>query len=336
MKNKFLSAIFFTFLFLIKTGDNLFAQNNNIGIGTLNPAPSALLDIDASPSNNKGILVPRLTAIQRLAILSPANSLLVFDTDSMCYFFYRAPANSWISLCKVFQNGAGATGATGSTGTSGIAGTPGLNGINGSTGVTGFTGSSGANGLNGSTGTTGLFGPTGASGATGIIGPTGLTASVPAGIIVMWSGSISSIPAGWVLCDGTLGTPNLLDMFILSVGTAENPGATGGNNSYSLSTAQLPAHTHAGTTSTDGAHAHTNGPNSAGVFYSDPLPAELSNGLTAGGEFYDAGASGISRGGFITSTDGTHNHTFTTDPTGSGASIDNRPAFYKLAFIMKQ
>src|SRR3972149_772262 len=72
-----------------------FSQNNNIGIGTLTPAPSALLDIDASPGNNKGVLVPRMTALQRLAIPAPANSLLVFDTDSACFFYYNAISKSW-------------------------------------------------------------------------------------------------------------------------------------------------------------------------------------------------------------------------------------------------
>ncbi len=357
MKNIITYALLFTLLLFIETKDELFAQSNNVGIGTLNPAPSALLDIDAGPANNKGVLVPRLTALQRLAIASPANSLLVFDTDSMCYLFYRSQTASWISLCNVL-GAIGSTGFTGSTGVSGASGTVGNTGTYGSTGASGANGLTGTTGAVGSTGFTGAIGLTGASGsigstggtgvngltgytgavgstgASGVIGPTG-NANLPAGIIVMWSGTIANIPAGWALCDGTLGTPNLLDMFILSVNTAENPGSTGGTNSYTLSAAQLPAHTHSGSTSSDGAHFHTNGPNSSGVFYSDPLPAELNNGMTAGSEFYDAGASGISRGGFMTSTEGAHNHTFTTDPAGSGSSIDNRPAYYKLAFIMK-
>ncbi len=50
-----------------------------------------------------------------------------------------------------------------------------------------------------------------------------------AGLIVMWSGTIASIPGGWVICDGTNGTPNLLAMFVQGVATAAtNPGTTGG------------------------------------------------------------------------------------------------------------
>lgn len=49
--------------------------------------------------------------------------------------------------------------------------------------------------------------------------------SVPTGGIIMWSGTIASIPAGWSLCDGSNGTPDLTDKFIISVASAaENPG----------------------------------------------------------------------------------------------------------------
>ncbi|MGB0916417.1 MAG: hypothetical protein ACPGU4_02410 [Flavobacteriales bacterium] len=48
---------------------------------------------------------------------------------------------------------------------------------------------------------------------------------MPAGGIIMWSGTIASIPAGWALCDGASGTPDLTDKFIISVASsAENPG----------------------------------------------------------------------------------------------------------------
>ena len=49
------------------------------------------------------------------------------------------------------------------------------------------------------------------------------------GLIVMWHGLISNIPAGWIICDGNNGTPNLLGRFVEGVATAEtNPGTTGG------------------------------------------------------------------------------------------------------------
>ncbi|GAI81552.1 unnamed protein product, partial [marine sediment metagenome] len=51
----------------------------------------------------------------------------------------------------------------------------------------------------------------------------------PSGLIVMWHGTIATIPAGYVICDGNNSTPNLLTRFIEGVATAAtNPGATGG------------------------------------------------------------------------------------------------------------
>src|ERR1035437_2622046 len=106
MKKKLL-LIVISFIFT-----HCFAQNNNVGIGTLTPASSALLDIDAGPANNKGVLIPRMSAIQRLAIPSPANSLLVFDTDSACFFYWNAVSTTWKSLCKTTSGGFGIIGAT--------------------------------------------------------------------------------------------------------------------------------------------------------------------------------------------------------------------------------
>lgn len=62
-------------------------------------------------------------------------------------------------------------------------------------------------------------------------------------MIVMWSGSIVSIPAGWVLCDGANGTPDLRDKFIVGAGGTYNPGDTGGAASHTHEFT-LPNHTH--------------------------------------------------------------------------------------------
>jgi molybdopterin-containing oxidoreductase family membrane subunit len=57
-----------------------------------------------------------------------------------------------------------------------------------------------------------------------------ITASnaIPSGSIIMWSGSIGSIPSGYVLCDGTNGTPNLKDSFVVGSGNSYAVGANGG------------------------------------------------------------------------------------------------------------
>lgn len=87
-----------------------------------------------------------------------------------------------------------------------------------------------------------------------------LLLGMPHGVILMWSGTVATIPSGFSLCDGKNGTPNLLDRFILSVPNAEtNPGAIGGAHHYTLTEDQLPSHNHigSGTTSADGEHTHT-------------------------------------------------------------------------------
>lgn len=53
-----------------------------------------------------------------------------------------------------------------------------------------------------------------------------------AGVIVAWSGSIDSIPVGWALCDGTQGTPDLTDRFIMGAGDTYDPNDTGGHTSH--------------------------------------------------------------------------------------------------------
>ena len=184
----------------------------------------------------------------------------------------------------------------------------------------------------------------------------------PSGGIVMWSGSTSSVPSGWYLCDGTNGTPNLVDRFIVGSktdsGGTHDIGDTGGANSLTLSTSNIPSHTHSfsattssagshnhtGTTSTDGSHYHANG-----VVYDVSSEAYYgtvgSDARSRSNQSANETKSGMPR----TSTEGNHSHTFststssnhdhsvsgTTGSTGSSSAFDNRPAYYALAFIMK-
>lgn len=48
-------------------------------------------------------------------------------------------------------------------------------------------------------------------------------------IIVLWSGAIVDIPAGWKLCDGNNGTPDLRDKFVVGAGDTFNPGDDAGS-----------------------------------------------------------------------------------------------------------
>lgn len=49
-------------------------------------------------------------------------------------------------------------------------------------------------------------------------------------IICLWSGAIVDIPAGWAVCDGNNGTPNLADKFVIGAGNSYNPGDTAPTN----------------------------------------------------------------------------------------------------------
>lgn len=56
--------------------------------------------------------------------------------------------------------------------------------------------------------------------------------SVPTGLIAIWSGAIVNIPAGWTLCDGTAGTPDLRDKFVVGAGNTYAVDATGGATTH--------------------------------------------------------------------------------------------------------
>ena len=49
---------------------------------------------------------------------------------------------------------------------------------------------------------------------------------------MLWYGSIATIPSGWHLCDGTMGTPALINKFVYGAGGPFAPGTTGGASSH--------------------------------------------------------------------------------------------------------
>ena len=136
--------------------------------------------------------------------------------------------------------------------------------VNGNLTVTGTTTLTGA--LGASTGSfSGTFtAPTASFGTntTQLATTAFVTAAIPAGVIVMWSGSVGSIPSGWLLCNGSSGTPDLRDRFVVGAGSSYAVGATGGATTVTLGTTNLPSHTHSlsasGTTSGQSVgHTHT-------------------------------------------------------------------------------
>ena len=239
------------------------------------------------------------------------------------------------------QGNTGPQGAQGIKGDKGDKGQKGQGGATGGTGPTGPQGSPGSDGSAGPPGPTGPQGPSGSGGATGPTGPpgpAGTDAALPAGVIVAWSGSVASIPSGWVLCNGSNSTPDLRNRFIVGAGTGSNysPGNTGGSDSVSLTTAQMPSHTHSdGTLSasqisltgdiTKISECYNVAGGATGVFTkkntgNSPVTGSASNSPTAGVDF-----------------DASHSHPVSgnTGSNGSGNSHENRPPYYALCWIMK-
>lgn len=68
--------------------------NAQIGIGTTTPDATSMVDIT---STTKGMLAPRMTTIQRNAITSPAQGLLVYDTDLKSFYYFSSPSG-WLPL----------------------------------------------------------------------------------------------------------------------------------------------------------------------------------------------------------------------------------------------
>ena len=206
-------------------------------------------------------------------------------------------------------------------------------------GPQGVQGPQGPAGADGAQGAQGAQGP---QGATGPQGPAGSDASFPSGVIVMWSGSNASIPSGWLLCNGSNGTPDLRDRFVVGSGSSYATGNTGGAASVTLTTSQIPSHTHSfsGTTSTKSL---------TGSFrmMDDNTSDYLCRIRDASGVFSTTNSTARhinSQGGVaytnrknIMNFNASHNHTFsgTTGSAGSGSSHENRPPYYALAYIMK-
>jgi len=149
----------------------------------------------------------------------------------------------------------------------------------------------------------------------GIIGTQPASgATIPAGLIAMWSGSIGSFPSGWYLCDGSNGTPNLTDRFIIGAGSTYAVNATGGATSVTLVTANMPAHTHVATV-TDPGHTHT-------------MSQYGSVGSGISGSTYIAGSG-------LNPPSATTGISVTNSTTGSGTSFNILPTYYALAYIQK-
>ena len=190
---------------------------------------------------------------------------------------------------------------------------------------------------------------------------------VPSGVILMWGGSADTIPRGWALCDGTNGTPDLLDRFVVASGRNYPQGSKGGAESatpdVSTGTAKtgigiqgttldgntLPSHHHmvceyAGTSGENQNHIEgkTNGP--SGTFTSNAGNSwGHAHGVSDPGHAHAVGSSEHAHGvsdpthGHTVATEA-HNHTLTDGGhahTVTAKAISTLPPFVALFYIKK-
>jgi microcystin-dependent protein len=146
-----------------------------------------------------------------------------------------------------------------------------------------------------------------------------------AGVIAMWSGSLNDIPDGWVVCDGTNGTPDLRDKFIVGSGREYPQNATGGSAQVKLNMSYIPAH----------AHSRNSAGTQEAPVVGRILKAKAGESSNCALELKDAFTTAYSGNKTVYEIPEYHNK---TGPAGSSdpTPIDIRPPYYALAFIMRQ
>lgn len=174
-------------------------------------------------------------------------------------------------------------------------------------------------------GGTGLTSPGSSGNVLTSNGTAWTSAALPAtfvtGMIMLWSGSVASIPSGWALCDGSNSTPDLRNRFVVGAGSTYAVDATGGS-----ADAIVVSHTHTASSSssvTDPGHFHNT--NNAGKGTGGSLARLQTFDFAATGDITtNTKTTGIS---VSTST--------TVNSTGSSGTNANLPPYYALAYIMK-
>lgn len=154
--------------------------------------------------------------------------------------------------------------------------------------------------------------------------------SLPAGIIALWTGTLSAIPSNWNLCNGSGVTPNLISRFLKGAASSTDPGSTGGNA------------THNHTMASAGAHAHTTNSSSHSHTLSVSGDQQHNHGLASNRDSGARTTPWMVSTAYVTlathsHTSYTNSHSHTTASNGAHThTIDtasNNPAYYEVAFI---
>ena len=149
---------------------------------------------------------------------------------------------------------------------------------------------------------------------------------VEAGLIIWWYGAIANIPAGWTLCDGTSGTPDMRGRFSYGAGGTANPGATGGSTTFTV-TGTLTVGAHSVTIAEMAVHSHQfldkYKTGSSFFGYSTAYQEAIRSMYTQAGTTSNAG-SGAG-----------HEHSAAEGTSLTGNAVASLPHYYALALIMK-
>ncbi len=281
------------------------SQPNITGLGTL----SSLTVAGAITGTLATAAQPNITSVGTLSSLNVAGAISGSTVSGTLLTATQSNITSLGTLSGLTVNGT--VSATSISGTMATAAQPNITSL----GTLSALSVSGTSTLSGT-----VTAPTAANGtsntqvATTVFVANSLANILPSGVIVIWSGSVASVPVGWLLCNGTNGTPDLRDRFIVGAGNVYNPNATGGS-----ANATLPTHTHTATSVvTDPGHAHIHNAPSGfddGGFSGSvveniisTLTANAVTGITVATTVASAGSSGVDA---------------------------NLPPYYALAYIMK-
>ena len=164
------------------------------------------------------------------------------------------------------------------------------------------------------------------AGAKAIVGNTEYF-MVPKGGIIIWSGSVNDIPAGWVLCDGSNGTPDLRDRFVLGAGNNYAVGAKAGEETHTLTIDEMPSHSH--------------GRGTMDITGQFPACVEQEDITSVGGAFYMSGrayeAGGVGHSGdWLLNFKASKSWTGTSSYEGNSKPHNNMPPYYALCYIMRK
>ncbi|MDR0620051.1 MAG: hypothetical protein LBG17_09155 [Bacteroidales bacterium] len=314
--------------------------NAQVGINTVTPDENAVLDIKHS---SKGVLLPQVTQSVRTAKNSstPEGSL-VYDNQKKEFFFKDKTSGEWVSLnvwraeegtsnnVRLVSSEAGRNVAIGYTNAADAKAKLDVNGkIRANDSLIGKTikldGAKAANLRRDANdlrisadGKIVLEKDLQANGSITASGNITVSANnsfigygtIPVGGIIMWSGSISSIPGGWALCDGANGTPNLKGRFVVGYDGSKTDynttGKTGGAETVTLNTNQIPSHSHK---IGEGWYNNASNNSSAGKLVSYQKYSSMGNNK--------------------------HEENMFSWAEGGGQAHENRPPYYVLAYIMR-